>query len=140
MGEDGRFKGIIIGLVLFTLFSWLILTTIGDFGSENGRSINEIGNGSLNTLSYEDSIDDISSTANDTRISFESGESADVDDITGIGATLENIINFATTPFNLIAQVLNNIFGVPELFTNVVLGLLSLVLIFLTWHVLRSGG
>ena len=53
MAEDG-FKNIVVGLVLFVAFTWLILTVAVDFGAEYGRSSDEIGDGSLSVVNFQD--------------------------------------------------------------------------------------
>ena len=137
--EEGRFKSIIFGLILFTLFAWLILSISIQSGEEYGIDAQEIGNGSLSSISYESSIENVGSTANSYRTSFESGEVDDIDDASGMFSTLTKMINFITTPFTLVGQILDTMFGIPSVVTNVFLGLLALSLIFGAWRVLRSG-
>ena len=133
------FKGILTGLVLFVLFSSLILTVAIDFGAENGRSASEIGGGSFNLSVFEDSASNVSDKAQSYRARFESGEVDDVDDASGVFSIVTDMISMITTPFGLLSQVLSNILGVPTLFINVVLGLLSIALILAIWSLLKKG-
>ena len=138
MAEQG-FRGLLIGLVLFVLFSWLILSVAIDFGSEYGRDANEIGGGTLDVDAFYTTASNVEGNATIYRTTFESGGVDDIDDPSGIFATLKKMINLMTAPFSLIAQILNNIFNVPTIFTNIVLGILSIVLILTIWAVLRIG-
>ena len=138
MAEDG-FKSLVIALVLFVGFSWLILSVAIDFGAEYGRSASEIGDGSLNIVSFEASASQVEGSAQSYRTRFESGSVDDIDDASGIFSIATDIISMITTPFSLLSQILTNIFGVPSLIINVFLGLLAIALIFGIWRVLRAG-
>lgn len=138
MAEDG-FKSLVIALVLFVGFSWLILSVAIDFGAEYGRSASEIGDGSLNIVSFEASASEVEGSAQSYRTRFESGSVDDIDDASGIFSIATDIISMITTPFSLLSQILTNIFGVPSLIINVFLGLLAISLIFGIWRVLRAG-
>jgi len=138
MAEDG-FKQTIIALVLFVTFSWLILSVAIDFGAEYGRDANEIGDGSLDIVSFEASASEVEGDAQSYRTRFESGDVDDIDDASGIFSIATDLINMITTPFSLLSQILTNIFGVPSLVINVFLGLLAIALIFGIWRVLRAG-
>ena len=138
MAEDGL-KQTIIALVLFVTFSWLILSVAIDFGAEYGRDANEIGDGSLDIVSFEASASEVEGDAQSYRTRFESGDVDDIDDASGIFSITTDLINMITTPFSLLSQILTNIFGVPSLVINVFLGLLAIALIFGIWRVLRAG-
>lgn len=138
MAEDS-FKNTIIALVLFVAFTWLILTVAIDFGSEYGRDANEIGEGSLDIVSFQTSAEGVESSAQSYRSRFESGDVDDIDDASGIFSIATDIINMITTPFKLLAQILTNIFGIPSLIINVFLGLLAIALMLGIWRVLRAG-
>ena len=138
MAEDS-FKSILVGLVLFVAFSWLILTVAVDFGAEYGRDASEIGEGSLNVVDFQTSAEGVEGSAQSYRQRFESGDVDDIDDASGIFSIASDIINMITTPFKLLSQILVNIFGIPSLIINVVLGLLAISLILGIWRVLRAG-
>jgi hypothetical protein len=138
MASDS-FKGILTGLVLFVLFSSLILTVAVDFGADNGRSASEIGGGSFNLSVFENSANSIEGNASAYRTRFESGDVNDVDDASGIFSIVTDMINMITTPFRLLSQVLSNILGVPSIFINVILGLLAIALILAIWSLIKKG-
>lgn len=139
MVEAGGLKNKIFAFILFGLFAWLLLSVAVGFGAEYGKTSNEIGNGSLNTISYEENIQNISSSAEEKRVSFESGEIDDVDTATGIFSTLKNMVVYVSSSYLLIGEVLETLIGVPSEAINVIMGLLALSLIFGVWRVIRAG-
>ena len=138
MAED-MFLKTVIGLVLFVAFTWLILSVAIDFGAEYGRDSTEIGEGSLNKVDFQTAGQNVSSSAEGYRLSFESGSVDDIDDPSGIFSTATNIISMITTPFLLLGQILKNIMQVAPFIVSIILGLLSIVLIAGIWRLLRSG-
>jgi len=138
MSED-NFKTTIIALVLFVVFTWLILSVAIDFGAEYGRSADEIGDGSLNVVDFQSTASSVEGNASSYRSRFESGDVDDIDDASGIFSIATDMINMITSPFRLLSQILQNLLHVPALVINVVLGLLSISLILAIWSVLRKG-
>jgi len=138
MAEDS-FKHLLTGLVLFVAFTWLILTVAVDFGSEYGRDAQEIGDGSLDVVNFQNSANAVEGNASGYRSRFESGDVDDIDDASGIFSIATDMISLITTPFTLLSQILVNIFHIPALIINVVLGLLAIALILGIWRLLRAG-
>lgn len=136
---ENEFKGLVVGLVLFVVFTWLILTVAVDFGSEYGRDAQEIGDGSFNVAEFQSTAEAVEGDAQSYRARFEGGDVDDIDDASGIFSIATDLINMITAPFKLISQIIVNIFHVPALFVNVVLGLLAIALIFAIWRLLRAG-
>lgn len=133
------FKTTLFGLVLFVLFTSLILTVAIDFGADNGKSASEIGGGSLNLSLFENSASSIESGAQGYRSRFEGGDVDDIDDPSGLFSVVTDMISMITTPFSLLSQVLRNMLGIPSLVINVILGLLAISLILAIWSLLRKG-
>ncbi len=138
MAEDG-FKSMVTALVLFVAFTWLILSVAIDFGAEHGVSADSIGDGSLDVVAFRESAEGVEGSAQSYRARFESGNVDNIDDASGIFSIATDIINMITTPFTLLSQIASNIFGVPPLIINVLLGLLAIGLIFSIWRMLRAG-
>lgn len=138
MAEDS-FKATISALVLFVLFTWLILTVAVDFGAEYGRDAQEIGDGSLSIVNFQTTAEGVEGSAQSYRSRFESGDVDDIDDASGIFSIATDIINMITSPFKLLSQIIVNIFNAPPLFVNVILGLMAISLIFGIWRLLRAG-
>lgn len=129
----------IIGLIFFAMFGAIIMYIVVGFASNYGADVSQIGGGALNVTLFDNSIDDVSSNAGAYRDTFESGAVDDVDDASGIFATIKRLITMIITPFTLLGQVLANILPIPEAFINVILGALGISLIFWAWQVLRVG-
>jgi len=138
MASD-TFKITFSGLVLFVLFTTLILTVAIDFGADHGKTASDIGGGSFNLTVFENTANTVEGNASAFRTSFEGGNIEDVEDATGIFGTLKKFINLMTSPFKLLGHVLTNVLGVPDIFTKIILGILSIILILAIWSVLRKG-
>lgn len=139
MAQDS-FKTTLTGLVLFVLFSSLILTVAIDFGNDYNKSSSEIGGGAFNLSMFEDSANTVNEDAQGYRSRFDKGGFVDdVDDPRGLFAILNDMVSMITTPFTLLSQVLQNVLNVPALFINVVLGLMAIGLILAVWSLLRKG-
>jgi len=132
-------KRVLFGLILFALFSSLMLKVAIDFGIDNGKNISEIGSGVLTLGVFEQSIQGVNESAEGFRSRFEGGDVDDIDDPSGLFSVVTDMVSLITTPFSLLSQVLTNLFDLPEIFINVVLGLLSLMLILAIWSLLRKG-
>jgi len=138
MASDS-FKTVIFGLVLFTLFSFLIIFTTIQMGNNYGKSVEEIGNGALTDSNYYNSIDDVASSSENFRARFDTGNVEDVDDVSGIFGIVTDIVSMITAPFSLLAQVLSNILHIPSIVISVILGLLGISIILGIWALLRKG-
>jgi hypothetical protein len=136
---EGDFKNIFIALVLFVVFTWLILSITLGIGNEYGRNTSEIGNGALNKVSFQQTAQNISTTSQTYTSQLQSGTIENVDSPTGIWGFIKGFISLLTTPFTLLGQILTNVLGIPALVVNVVLGLLVISLILTGWAVLRAG-
>ena len=132
-------KTLVVGLALFVLFAWFAITIAVDFGAEYGKDVEGIGNGSLSLAEFESSANNISTSTASYRASFESGAVDDIDDASGMWATAKKFVNLITAPFNLLSKIMVNIFKIPEIFVNVILGALGISIILASWSVLRKG-
>jgi len=141
MAEDG-FRNIAVAFLLIGLFVVLISSFIigvsENYGIDDSR-LQEATSGSLNTKSLQDDINDSNVNAENFRARFEQGSVDDVDDPSGIFSVSGDIIGVITTPFNTMALIGENILGIPRIFSNVMVGILSLSLLLGIWRVLRAG-
>lgn len=136
---DETFKNLLIGFALFTIFTWLLINVAVNFGAEYGKSAEEIGGGSFNAEKYENYADTIEGNSSSYRERFSKGEIEDVDDVSGTFTILNDMVLFITTPYTLLADVLSNVLNVPTLVTNVVMGIISIVIILAIWKVVKLG-
>ena len=126
-------------LVLFSLFSFLMVYSVVEMGNNYGKSSSEIGDGALDDTSFKSSIENVSDKAENYRARFESGDMNDVDNPTGIFSIATDMISMVTTPFKLLGSVLENILHAPIIVTSVILGLLSITIFLSIWRLLRIG-
>lgn len=141
MAEDS-FKGMITGFILLTLFMFLMLTFVVDVAQDNNKDTSQFEEGAFSLDQYEDFLQDVDQDAETFRERFEKGNIFSiiagivVEGIFGIAA---DMVTLAITPFTLLAQVMNNILGVPTIVTSVILGLIMLSIIFGIWRLIKVG-
>lgn len=141
-GQAGSFQGIVIGAILVTLFTMLILTFSVNIMQNYGKETTELEEGSFSLTPYENYLGDVESQAQTFQDRFASSNIFSI--IAGIVVTgLFNIgidmIVLAVTPFTLFAQILNNVVGVPPIFTSVILGIMIITIIFAIWRLIKIG-
>jgi len=132
-------KTILFGLVLFVLFTSLILTVAVNFGDEYNQSAESIGGGSFNLSVFQDTADSVESDTTNYRTRFEDGEVSDVDNASGFFSVITDMINLITTPFQLLGQILINVLNFPAIAVNIILGLLAINLILAVWSLIKKG-
>ena len=132
------FKNIFIGLVLTTLFSFLIINFTIGLADNYGINDVELTEGAIGSSEYTTYLTAFQNDSDDLRESF-GGGTENVDDVVGIFGILTNFIKMMFTPFNLVAQVAENVLHIPSTFTSVLLGILIFVIILGVWSILRRG-
>jgi hypothetical protein len=141
MGSDSA-RNLIIGFLLFGLFSMLIVTAIYNLGTNYGVSNQKMQEATAGALSVDETttqLEDSGMTTEQFRERFTLGDVNDIDDATGIFSIIGDIVSIIITPFNLLLSVGQNILGIPKIVGSVILAIINLVLIFGFWRVLRSG-
>ena len=141
MASD-TFKNVTIGFLLFGLFTVLVITPIYQMALNYGVSsdkIDTVSSGAFDTDDYEDELGDAPSDTENFRRRFESGDVDDIDDASGVFSVAGDIIGIITTPFNLLAKVMENVLGIPLVVIYVILAILNLTLILGIWSLLRKG-
>jgi len=132
-------KTTLFGLVLFVLFTSLILTVAVDFGDEYNQSAENIGGESFNLSLFQNSAENVESNATNYRTRFEDGEVGDIDNVSGFFSVVTDMINLITTPFQLLGQILINVLNFPAIAVNIILGLLAISLILAVWSLIKKG-
>lgn len=140
MAED-TFKKLVFGFVLTSLFAVLLLTAVTDTGYLYDKNTTEI-TGSLNFAGFNDSVNNVQGTSENLRERFEKqsiwSTVAGVV-VTGIFDIAKTMFAMILVPFVLIANVMENIFHIPSIVINVVMGLLVLSIIFAVWALVKQG-
>jgi hypothetical protein len=110
-------------------------------GSLYGKDTSEITGGSLNLNAFNQTTNNVQSSSENLRESFEKKNPWSVAGVvvSGIFEVGKSMINMILTPFTLIGSILTNVLHIPAIVINVVLGLLILSLIFGLWSLLKVG-
>ena len=136
------YLNLIVGFMIFGLFSVLIIIGIYGVATNYGLSdekIDEATGGALDIEEYREEMLETDTSAENYRERFESGAVDDVDDASGIFAVGGDLVALIITPFDLLAKAGKNLIGIPEIVTHTVLAILNLAIIFGIWSVLRKG-
>lgn len=133
------FKKIFIGLVLITLVSFLMINFAIDVSDNYDISDEELTEGAIGASEYNTYLSDFNSSTSKLRQSFEDGTIIDIDIVVGIAGVLNDFTKMMFTPFNLVAQIAENVLHVPSVVTLVLLGLLIFSIILGIISILRKG-
>ena len=141
MAEDS-FKNMLFAFIFVALFGMLILTATTQVADTYDKDTSEIVGGSLSMSKFNDSISGIEDSAKNLRADFGSGSiwsalaGVVVEGIFGIAL---DMIALILSPFDIVADIMIDLFGVPAWVTSVVLGVLIMGLIFAVWRLIRIG-
>jgi hypothetical protein len=143
---EGSFKGIVIGFILISLFIFTILTFAIEVANDYGRDSSEITGGTVDLDEIEDFLEGVEGSASNRRTNFEEKEPFSIggsDVLLGIWNVVKGLWAMITTPFTLVAQIVNNILfkgsAIGTLVTSVILGILIIIIIFAIWKVWKTG-
>lgn len=141
-GAEDTFKNILFAFILFALFGFLILTAVVQMGTDYGKNVTEVTGGALNINAYNSSISNINKTAQNfqERFTKQSVWSALA------GVVVEGFFNIANDlfkiiflPFNLLQNVMLDVFHIPAIVTSVIWALIILSVMFGIWRLIRVG-
>ena len=140
----GQFKTLLFGFILVALFGMLILTAVVQTGNDYGMDTSQVVGGSLALDNFNKSINNIQSDSEALKSQFD--QQSIWNSIAGIVINLGGIVGIAKDmfsmvllPFNIVADILNNMLAVPVFVTAVLLGLLILTAIFGIWRMIKLG-
>ena len=142
IGGVDQFKNLIFGFILFTLFSFMLLSAITDIASDNDVDTTEFEEGAFSLDPYEDVLSDVEEDAETFRERFEKGSIWSIIAgivVTGIFGIAIDMVQMIISPFTLLAQIMTNVLHVPTIFTSVILGLIILSVIFGVWSLIKKG-
>ena len=141
MGEDS-FKGLLFAFILFALFGFLTLRVIIDQAALYGKDTTELFGESFDIEKFNSSVSPIKETSENLRERFEKQNifsivaGVIVEGIFDIGKTMVLMIS---TPITLLNTILTNVLHIPQIVTNVILGLVILSTIFGIWALIKIG-
>lgn len=139
---ENDFKNILFAFILIGLFGVLILSAVISFSGTYSKDYSDVVGGSLALDKFNDSISDIGQQAQDFQTRFEkqsiwSALAGVV--VTGVFSITIDMINIVLAPFNLVANIMIDLFGVPVYVTGIILALLILSIIFALWRLYKIG-
>jgi uncharacterized protein YqhQ len=139
---EDNFKNILFAFIFMSLFGLLILTSVANIGNNYHKDTTEIVGGSLSISKFNESITDLEKNSKDLKERFDkqsiwsSITGIVVEGIFGIAKGMFLLILF---PFDIIIDIMSDVFQVPLIVTSVLLGILILSIIFAIWRLLKIG-
>jgi len=137
MGE-GNYQRYVVGFILFTLFSFLLLQWIGEMGVLHDVDTSTIRRGSLDPSQFNSSIISNVDASQHGRKNMLTGQIQDIDNPSGPQSILNTFGDFTTTPFKLMGQTFHLI-GVPDVVGITLIIIFSIIMALAAWRVLRIG-
>jgi len=141
MGDD-TFKNTLFGFILISLFGMLLLGAVLEVGEEYSMDTSEISGGVLSLDKFNESISSVESNAKDLNERFEKGSIWSVVAgvvVEGIFGIAKDMITMILLPFDILIDIMSNVFGVPAYVTSTLLGLIIMGIIFSIWSLLKIG-
>ena len=139
---EDYFKNMLFAFIFVALFGVLILTATTEVASNYEKDTTEVLGGSLSLDKFNDSISGIETSAKNLRADFGSGNIWSVVAgvvVEGIFGIALDMIALILAPFDILIDIMIDIFGVPAWVTSVLLGLVIMALIFGVWRLIRIG-
>lgn len=135
------FKTILFGFVLFSLFSFLILTAVSQQGTLYSKDMGEFSS-SLDIEKFNNTIKDVKGTGETIyRVSKSQNIFSLISGI--VVTTMFNIVNglylMVTAPFGLLGGVLINVLQIPAIVVDVMFGLLFISIMLAIWYLIKVG-
>jgi len=138
MAQDS-FKNMVFGMLLFAAFATLFLSWAVGLGADYGKTSDDISGGAYDTAAVDAMLGASATLAGTEKEKFESGDMVDVDNAVGVFNVMNSIGSFLLTPWTLLSGIMNNVLHIPVLFTNVILTIIILSIIFGIWRLVRTG-
>lgn len=139
---EDNFKNMLFAFILVSLFGMLILTAVVNVADNYDKDTTEVVGGSLSLNKFNQSITDVEQNAKDLKTSFDKGSiwSAIAGVVVeGIFGIAKNMVTMILMPFDIVIDIMIDIFGVPAWVTSVLLGLVIMAIIFGVWRLIKIG-
>jgi len=139
---EDQFKNYLFAFILISAFGMLILTAVVEIGSDYDMNTSLVVGGALSIDKFNTSISSIESNAKDLKTSFDkqsvwSALAGVV--VEGIFGIAKDMVTMILLPFDIIIDVMIDVFGVPAWLTSVLLGLLIMGIILSIWRLIKIG-
>ena len=132
----------LFAFILISVFGMLLLTTVVEVGDDNDMDTSQVVGGSLSMDKFANATASIESNAKDLKASFDKQSvwsalaGVVVEGILGIA---KDMVTMILLPFDIIIDVMIDVFGVPAWLTSVLLGLLIMGIILSIWRLIKIG-
>jgi len=139
---EDRFYNMLITFILITLFGYLLIYSVNSIGSDYGMDTTQVTGGSLSENNFYGNVSGVKSASQHFQDRFSKGNvwsalaGVVVEGIFGIATDIFKII---ISPMSLISNIMTNIFGVPTIVADVLVGILILSIIFGIWRLIKVG-
>lgn len=138
-------KDIIIGVLLVGIFALAMITFAYQTQIDNNADNNILNEPSFkglnNTLS--DNLQIVRSDAQEQRENFETQEATGGDEgfsLTSVVSVVKKFTSMMFGTFNIITGVLSDVLGIPSIVINLIGGILIVLMVLLSWRVIKAGG
>ena len=140
--SEDQFRNTLYAFILISLFGMLILTAVVQVGQTYEMDTTQVTGGSLSIQKFNQSISNIEQSAKDLKTSFDKQNvwsalaGVVVEVIFGIS---KDMVAMILLPFDIIIDIMMDMFGVPAWVTSVLIGLLIMGVILSIWRLIRIG-
>lgn len=141
-GAEGDFKNMLFGFILIALFGMLILTAVVQVSNNYNKDATTVVGGSLSINKFNNSIKDVEKDAEALNERFQKGSiwSAVAGVVVeGIFGVAKDMITMILLPFDILADIMSDVLGVPTFVTAIILALVIFAGIFGIWRLLKIG-
>lgn len=139
---EDSFKNILFAFILVSLFGMLILTAVVSVADNYDKDTSEVVGGSLSLDKFNNSISSIEENSKALKTSFDRGSvwSAIAGVVVeGVFGIAKDMVTMILLPFDIVVDIMIDVFGVPAWVTSVLLGLLIMGIIFAIWRLIKIG-
>lgn len=141
MPEDS-FKTILFAFILLSLFGMLILTSVVSVADNYSKDTSQVVGGSLSLDKFNESITNVENDAKAMEERFEkqsiwSAIAGVV--VEGIFGIAKDMIVMILLPFDIVTDIMLDVFNVPVFVTSVLLGLIIIAMMFGIWRLIKIG-
>jgi len=137
---EDSLKKLLIGFSLISLFCVLILGAVIDTGTVYEKDTSSI----QDQLGYNPLYGNLTQNNEESEIlreKFTSGSIIDKGDIiiSGIFDIAKTLMDMIFAPFTIINNILKDVLKIPAIVSNVITAILTMVLIFAVWRLVKIG-
>ena len=139
---EDSFKTMLFAFILISVFGMLLLTTVVEVGDDYDMDTSQVVGGSLSMDKFANATASIESNAKDLKASFDKqsvwSSIAGVV-VEGIFGIAKDMVTMILLPFDILIDIMIDVFGVPAWVTSVLLGLLIMSIILGIWRLIKIG-